>query len=338
MGEYIPSYIPDGYRSRLDLYQTQDAIGLIKRSFESNLARALNLKRVSAPLFVDPASGLNDNLHGTEEPVSFTVPAAHTTAEVVHSLAKWKRLALHRYDFRIGKGLYTDMNAIRREEDLDNLHSIYVDQWDWEKIIPAEARTARYLEATVRAIVDSIWRAAEVVEVHYPQCPSVIDREVFFITAQELFDRYPDLSPAKREEAIAKEHHTVFVSQIGGPLSNGQPHDGRAPDYDDWSLNGDLLVYHPTLDCVVELSSMGIRVDPETLDRQLTAANCDDRRELPFHKMLLAGELPLTIGGGIGQSRLCMVLLGKAHIGEVQSSVWDDHTISVCEAAGVTLL
>lgn len=332
------SYIPEGYRPTLTLYETQAAISLIKRTFQDALSGALSLKRVSAPLFVDPALGLNDDLNGVERPVTFDVPAAGIDAQVVHSLAKWKRMALHRYDFHVGKGIYTDMNAIRRDEDLDNLHSIYVDQWDWEKVITDEMRTESVLRSTVSAIVNCICDAALIVRGRYPALQTVISREVSFITSQELEDLYPALSSKERENAYVREHPTTFLSQIGGKLRSGRPHDGRAPDYDDWSLNGDILFYNPLLDCAFEISSMGIRVDPKTLDRQLTLAGCDARRSLPFHQMLLAGELPLTMGGGIGQSRLCMLLLGKAHIGEVQSSIWDDETRRVCEAAGVTLL
>ncbi|HIQ71405.1 MAG TPA: aspartate--ammonia ligase [Candidatus Onthenecus intestinigallinarum] len=332
------SYIPAGYRPTLSLYETQAAISLIKRTFQDALAGALSLKRVSAPLFVDPATGLNDDLNGVERPVSFDVPAAGVDAQVVHSLAKWKRMALYRYDFHVGKGIYTDMNAIRRDEELDNLHSIYVDQWDWEKVITAEMRTESVLRATVNAIVGCICDAALIVRGRYPSLHTTLSREVSFISSQELEDLYPDLSPKERENAYLREHPTTFLSQIGGKLRSGKPHDGRAPDYDDWSLNGDILFYNPLLDCAFEVSSMGIRVDPEALDRQLTLAGCDARRGLPFHRMLLEGKLPLTMGGGIGQSRLCMLLLGKAHIGEVQSSIWDAQTHRVFEEAGVTLL
>ncbi len=332
------SYIPAGYQPTLSLYETQAAISLIKRTFQDALAGALSLKRVSAPLFVDPATGLNDDLSGVERPVSFDVPAAGIDAQVVHSLAKWKRMALYRYDFHVGKGIYTDMNAIRRDEELDNLHSIYVDQWDWEKVITAEMRTESMLRAAVNAIVGCICDAALIVRGRYPSLSTTLTREVSFITSQELEDLYPNLTPKEREHAYVREHPTTFLTQIGGKLRSGQPHDGRAPDYDDWSLNGDILFYNPLLDCAFEVSSMGIRVDPQALDRQLTLAGCDARRSLTYHRMLLDGKLPLTMGGGIGQSRLCMLLLGKAHIGEVQSSIWDEDTRRVCEAAGVTLL
>lgn len=332
------SFIPHGYNSSLGLYDTQNAISLIKENFQQNLADALNLRRVSAPLFVDPDSGLNDNLNGVERPVFFDIPAAACDGEVVHSLAKWKRLALYRYEFVPGKGLYTDMNAIRRDEVLDNIHSIYVDQWDWEKVITRETRTIAYLKETVQAIVDCIYHTAFMVHWKYQQIPAVIDRHVHFMTTQELEDRYPDLPPKARENRIVKEHPTVFLMQIGGPLKSGQRHDGRAPDYDDWDMNGDLLFYNPVLDEALEISSMGIRVDAAAMDRQLTLAGCDDRRRLPFHRMLLEDVLPLTMGGGIGQSRLCMLLLGKAHIGEVQCSIWDSDTMNLCQERSVRLL
>lgn len=332
------SIIPEGYVSALDLYETQNAISLIKANFQENLADALNLRRVSAPLFVDPMSGLNDNLNGVERPVAFDIPHADCDAEVVHSLAKWKRLALFRYGFHTGEGLYTDMNAIRRDEDPDNIHSIYVDQWDWEKIITREDRCFDYLKKTVQSIVDCIYHTSFMVQWKFKRIPDVIEREVTFITTQELEDLYPDLSPKERENAFLREHHTVFIMQIGAPLKSGQPHDGRAPDYDDWALNGDLLFYNPVLDQALEISSMGIRVDAASLDSQLARAGCDDRRTLPFHKMLLEDILPLTMGGGIGQSRLCMLLLGKAHIGEVQSSIWDLDTVNLCQEKSVRLL
>ena len=332
--------IPAGYRSTLSLYDTQEAIALIKKTFESNLSHALNLKRVSAPLFVDGKSGLNDDLNGVERPVSFDMLETGEEAQVVHSLAKWKRYALQRYHFPVGEGLYTDMNAIRRDETLDNLHSVYVDQWDWEKVISAEDRTLDYLQNTVRGIVSAVCATEMNLHAIYPQlfALKLHSPDITFITSQELEDLYPDKTPKERENAFVQEHGTTFLMQIGKPLRSGKPHDGRAPDYDDWDLNGDILFWNDTLGCSYELSSMGIRVTPESLDRQLRAAGCDDRRELPFHKALLAGELPLTIGGGIGQSRLCMLLLGSAHIGEVQSSVWDAETIRVCKKAGVPLL
>ena len=332
-------YIPEGYRPPLDAYDTQRAISYIKVHFQTEFQNALNLKRVSAPLFVTDASGLNDNLNGYERPVSFDVPAIGTEAEVVHSLAKWKRLALKRYGFTVGHGLYTDMNAIRRDEELDNVHSIYVDQWDWEKVITPETRTIEYLQLIVRAIVRAICDTCDQLRVRFPQLTTVLERDVTFITSQELEDMYPDLKTgSEREKAFVKEHHTAFIMQIGGKLKSGNRHDGRAPDYDDWQLNGDLFFWDEVLGRALEISSMGIRVDAESLDRQLTISGCDDRRSLPFHSMLLNGELPLTIGGGIGQSRLCMLMMGCCHIGEVQSSIWDAETVKACEAAGVPLL
>ena len=332
-------YIPEGYRPPLDAYDTQRAISYIKNHFQTEFQNALNLKRVSAPLFVTDASGLNDNLTGYERPVSFDVPAIGAEAEVVHSLAKWKRLALKRYGFTVGHGLYTDMNAIRRDEELDNIHSIYVDQWDWEKIITPETRTIEYLQLIVRAIVRAICDTNDQLRVRFPQLTTKLEREVTFITSQELEDLYPDLKTgSEREKAFVKEHHTAFIMQIGGKLKSGNRHDGRAPDYDDWQLNGDLFFWDEVLGRALEISSMGIRVDAESLDRPLTVAGCADRRSLPFHKMLLNNELPLTIGGGIGQSRLCMLMMGCCHIGEVQSSIWDADTVAACEAAGVPLL
>ncbi len=330
--------IPAGYEPKLSLYETQAAISLIKRTFQDHLSMALNLKRVSAPLFVDPATGLNDDLNGIERPVSFDIPAAGMEAQVVHSLAKWKRMALYRYDVHPGKGIYTDMNAIRRDEELDNLHSIYVDQWDWERVITREMRTEHFLKATVRDIAQCISDASLIVNGRYPKLRTQLPSDVTFITSEELLNRYPDKTAKEREYLITKENAVVFIMGIGHKLSNGKPHDGRAPDYDDWSLNGDLFYYCPTLDCAMEVSSMGIRVDSETLDSQLKLANCDHRRSLTYHRMLLDGELPLTIGGGIGQSRLCMLMLGKAHIGEVQSSIWDEETRRACKEQGIVLL
>ena len=281
---------------------------------------------------------MNDNLNGVERPVSFDIKDAGKTAEVVHSLAKWKRLALGKYGFPAGKGLYTDMNAIRRDEELDNLHSVYTDQWDWEKVITREQRTLDYLKDTVRAEVGAVCETAAAVREKYPQIAFTPDPEVSFVTTQELEDAYPSLTPKERENAYLAEHHTAFIMQIGGRLRSGAKHDGRAPDYDDWSLNGDILFWNELLGCAFEISSMGIRVDAAALDRQLSAAGDDDRRDLPFHRAVLADELPLTMGGGIGQSRLCMLLLEKAHIGEVQASVWDPETERVCREAGVILL
>ncbi len=330
--------IPRGYKPTLDAYDTQRAIAYIKATFQEEFSKALNLKRVSAPLFVTENSGLNDNLNGYERPVAFDVPAIGAEAQVVHSLAKWKRLALKRYRFGVGGGLYTDMNAIRRDEELDNTHSIYVDQWDWEKIITAENRNLDYLKLIVRAIVNAICATNDRLRVRYPQLTTELSREVSFVTSQELEDTWPELTPKQRENEYLKRHRTACIMQIGGRLRSGKPHDGRAPDYDDWDLNCDIFFRDDVLDSALEISSMGIRVDPESLDRQLTLAGCDSRRELPFHKMLLNGELPLTIGGGIGQSRLCMLMLGCAHIGEVQSSIWDNATVAACESAGIPLL
>ncbi len=333
--------IPEGYKSLLSIYDTQKAISLIHRLFEDRLGALLNLYRVSAPLFVDESSGLNDTLNGYERPVSFEILRSSHKAEVVQSLAKWKRLALKRYGFYPGKGLYTDMNAIRRDEDeLDNLHSVYVDQWDWEKVILQENRNLDFLKLTVMDIVTAICDTQDTIQAIYPQLASLgkLERRVSFVTAQELEDQYPGMSPKQRENHYLREHKTAFIIGIGGALRSGKPHDGRAPDYDDWSLNGDIMFWDDLLDCAMEISSMGIRVDPETLDRQLRLSACDDRRELPYHKALLRGELPLTIGGGIGQSRVSMLLLGKAHIGEVQASIWDQETIDRCEKAGVMLL
>ena len=330
--------IPEGYQAALSLYETQRAIGLIKNVFQVKLSAALHLKRVTAPLFVDPATGLNDDLNGVERPVSFDVPAVGKDAQVVHSLAKWKRLALHDYEFFVGNGLVTDMNAIRRDEELDNLHSIYVDQWDWEKVIDQNMRSEPYLQETVRRIVSAICGTLDELKWQFSNLETELCREVTFVTAQELEDRWPELTPKERENAVVREHKTVFIEKIGGKLKSGARHDGRAPDYDDWSLNGDLLFWHDVLGLAMEISSMGIRVDAETLERQLAEAGCEERRNLPFHRMLLEGELPLTIGGGIGQSRLCMLLLGKAHIGEVQASMWDKETRRVCRENQIVLL
>ncbi len=330
--------LPEGYRPALDILQTEIAIKLVKDTFERELAQKLHLTRVSAPLFVRKNSGINDDLNGVERPVSFDISDIGEEVEIVHSLAKWKRLALKRYNFGPNTGLYTDMNAIRRDEELDNLHSVYVDQWDWEKIITPETRNEETLRHTVRRIMRALKETEEALHRANPEIEPFISEKVTFLTSQELLDRYPGLSPKERENAAAKEYGTIFVMGIGGALSDGKPHDGRAPDYDDWALNGDILIWYPVLDRAVELSSMGIRVNEESLRRQLALAGCPERAKLPFHEMLLNGKLPLTIGGGIGQSRLCMVLLHKAHIGEVQASIWDDETLKACAADAITLL
>lgn len=334
------SRIPQGYSPLLNIYETQKAIGLLRRVFEEKLGNALNLHRVSAPLFVGSSTGLNDDLNGVERPVSFDIRNVSDLAVVVHSLAKWKRLALKRYQFHSDEGLYTNMNAIRRDEDLDNLHSAYVDQWDWEKIIRPEDRTLDYLKETVTRIVHALHETQMVLCAQFPQLKVLpeLSEDVAFVTTQELEDLYPALTPKERENSFVKEHPVTFLIGIGGKLKSGAPHDGRAPDYDDWNLNGDLLCWDSINGQALELSSMGIRVSPEVLDAQLTIAGCDDRREFPFHKMLLNGQLPQTMGGGIGQSRVSMLLLGKAHIGEVQVSLWDEETLATCDAAGIILL
>jgi aspartate--ammonia ligase len=331
-------FLPKEYTEKLDIYETQLAIGMLRQYFQQKLCKKLNLKRVTAPLFVQPDTGLNDDLNGIERAVSFDVKATGETVQVVHSLAKWKRMALHEYKFSVGTGLYTDMNAIRRDEDLDNFHSIYVDQWDWEKVITKEDRTREYLEKTVQDIVDAICDTAEMIKIEFPSVDIKLNRRVKFITSQELEDMYPEMTGKERENAIAKEYGTVFLMQIGDKLKSGKPHDGRAPDYDDWSLNGDILFWDEVMNCALEISSMGIRVDAKSLDEQLKKAGFDERRNLTFHKMLLNDELPLTIGGGIGQSRLCMLILQKAHVGQVQVSVWDDETKRICKENGITLL
>ncbi len=332
-------YIPQGYRTPLYGYDMQRAIEFVKSSFQENRKFALNLRRVSAPLFVDRDTGLNDNLNGVERPVAFDIPAVEgATGEVVHSLAKWKRLALKRYGFYPGNGLYTDMNAIRRDESLDNIHSVYVDQWDWEKVINRDERTTDHLKYTVRSIVGAVCDTCDALRRAFPQLNVKLERDVTFLTTQELEDLYPDLTPSQRETEFLKTHKTVFLMQIGKKLRSGTPHDGRAPDYDDWELNGDILMWNDVLGRAFEISSMGIRVDEESLDRQLRLSGCEDRRALPFHKLLLEGQLPLTMGGGIGQSRLCMLMIGCCHIGEVQVSLWDKETMDACAAAGVHLL
>lgn len=332
-------FIPDGYKSVLGVYDTQAAIEFIKENFVADFSKALNLKRVSAPLFVSKNSGLNDNLNGTERPVAFDISDAEDgEVQVVHSLAKWKRMALKKYDFNIGKGLYTDMNAIRRDEELSNIHSAYVDQWDWCKVITKEDRNEEYLKSVVSDIINALCDTLERLKVKYPQIKTEICRDVKFITTQELEDLYPDKTAKEREHLITKEYKTVFLMKIGDLLNSGEKHDGRAPDYDDWELNGDILIWNEVLNSSFEISSMGIRVDEKSLASQLKKAGCEDRAELPFHKALLQGELPLTIGGGIGQSRVCMLLLGKAHIGEVQCSLWDAKTLDACAKAGITIL
>ena len=332
--------LPQGYRPLLSIYETQKAIDLGNRLFADKLAGALRLHRVSAPLFVSAASGLNDDLNGVERAVAFDINGVEGDAAVVHSLAKWKRFALKRYQFHVGEGLYTNMNAIRRDEELDSLHSAYVDQWDWEKIIDRSERNVDCLKRTVCSIVNALFETQSFLRTVFPQlCVlPLVSTDIAFITTQELEDQFPDLAPKEREDAFVKDHPTTFLMGIGGTLKSGRPHDGRAPDYDDWDLNGDLLVWDSVGQRSFEVSSMGIRVDEESLARQLKLAGCEDRRELPFHNMLLKGELPLTMGGGIGQSRVSMLLLGKAHIGEVQSSLWDEENIQAAEEVGITLL
>ncbi len=330
--------LPKHYENKLDLVTTEIAIKYVKDLFEKRLANHLNLMRVSAPLYVARESGLNDNLNGVERPVDFTIRELSDQMEIVHSLAKWKRMALKRYHIDVNKGIYTDMNALRRDESLDHLHSVYVDQWDWEKSISRKDRNEEYLKHTVRLIMKALVETqSEVIKV-FENIEPFIFENITFITTQELEDAYPDLTPKQREYMIAKAHKSVFVMKIGDRLKSGQVHDGRAPDYDDWQLNGDILIYYPVLDCVVELSSMGIRVDAQSLHEQCVKADCVEREGYPFHQMLLKDELPLTMGGGIGQSRICMVLLNKAHIGEVQVSAWSEEMIQACEEAGIHLL
>ncbi len=330
-------YIPEGYTSHLTVRQTELAIKKVKDFFERDLSIGLNITRVSAPLFVESTSGLNDTLSGTERPVDFSVFSGERF-EIVQSLAKWKRMALKQYDFKVGEGLYTDMNAIRRDEETDNIHSLFVDQWDWEKIITKEQRTVETLKKAVTNIYAAIRHTENYIVDDYNFIESFLPEDITFVTTQELEDKYPDLTPKEREYKAAREYGAYFLMQIGGKLRSGKPHDGRAPDYDDWSLNGDLIVYYPVLDIALELSSMGIRVDEEALSRQLEERGCTDRKDLPFHSALLRGELPYTIGGGIGQSRICMFFLRKAHIGEVQSSFWPKDVVDECEKRGVKLL
>ena len=329
---------PEGYSSILTLRDTQRAIKLTKDTFQVKLATALNLDRITAPLMVNKNAGINDDLNGVERKVHFTMKEIDGTAEVVQSLAKWKRMALYRYGYEPGEGIYTDMNAIRRDDDCDNLHSLFVDQWDWEKVITREQRTVQYLQDTVRAIVNALYETNEILKEKYPVLSTVVNKDVFFITSQELEDMYPDFSGKERENAITKAHGSVFIMQIGGKLKSGNKHDGRAPDYDDWTLNGDILVWNPVLESALEISSMGIRVDEAALLSQLEKAEALDRVNFPYHKGILDGTLPLTIGGGLGQSRICMLLLGKAHVGEVQVSIWPEDMKADCEKNGIVLL
>ncbi len=341
-------FFPPGYRPLLNPRETEKAIRRIKTFFQTNLAFELNLIRVTAPLFVKAGTGINDDLSGVEKPVSFTIPAMQgARAEIVQSLAKWKRLELARLEFKPGEGLYTDMNAIRPEEMPDNTHSLYVDQWDWELVIIKQDRNLEFLKSIVRRIYDVIRRTERYVAYTYPEIQPLLPDEIQFVHSEELEELYPDLTPREREEVYCRKYGAVFVIGIGGKLKNGFPHDGRAPDYDDWStptrngfhgLNGDILVFYPLLDSALELSSMGIRVDPEALTRQLELRSQQERKELLFHRLLLAGELPLSIGGGIGQSRLCMFYLRKAHIGEIQASLWPDEMIACCRERGIFLL
>ena len=331
--------IPKNYDPHLTVRETQEAIKYIRDTFQKEFGKEMNLERISAPLFVEKSSGLNDNLNGVERPVQFDMAAVpQETIEVVHSLAKWKRMALYEYKFKPGEGLYTNMNAIRRDEELDNLHSCYVDQWDWEKVITRQERTVEKLEETVRTIFKIIKHMQHEVWYRYPNAVKHLPKDITFLTSQELEDRYPDKTPKERENLITKEYGCVFLMQIGDKLKSGIPHDGRAPDYDDWKLNGDILFWHDTLGCALEISSMGIRVDEKSLMEQLKKAGCEERCKLPYHKMLLAGDLPLTIGGGIGQSRLCMFLLRCAHIGEVQASIWPDEQLERCRQNDIFLL
>ncbi len=329
----MEKYIP-----KLDVFTTQRAIQILRHTFEAKLGEALNLTRVTAPLFVSHGSGINDDLNGVERPVSFDVLETGEIAEVVHSLAKWKRMALSKYGFPMHSGLYTDMNAIRRDEKCDAIHSIYVDQWDWEKVISKEDRTEEYLKDTVRKIYAALLKTADIIEKEYPCLDNYLPREISFVTTYELEERWKDKTPKERENAIAKELGAVFLMKIGDRLKNGEKHDGRAPDYDDWSLNGDILIYNRMTDSAFEISSMGIRVDKQTLLKQLKAENKEDRKDLPFHKALLNDELPLSIGGGLGQSRICMLLLQKAHIGEVHSSLWPEEEIKRCREMGIEFL
>ena len=331
--------LPENYQSPIDLMESQRALKKIKDYFQQELAYGLNLRRVSAPLFVDPKTGLNDNLNGVERRVEFTLKDIdEMKVEVVQSLAKWKRMALGKYGIEPGHGIYTDMNAIRRDEELDNLHSVYVDQWDWEKVITKEQRTEEYLKETVTTIYNAVKNLGDYVNRLYRNIQTEIPNEIFFITTRELEAMYPDLTPKEREDAITKEHGAVFIMKIGGRLASGEKHDGRSPDYDDWELNGDIILWNEVLDRAFEISSMGIRVDSEAMKRQLEAEGCMERAELEFQKAVIEDRLPYTIGGGIGQSRLCMYFLRKAHIGQVQVSVWPEEMIKECEAHNIHLL
>ena len=330
--------IPQKYETSLGIIETQQAIKDLKDFFENRLGERLKLTRVSSPLFVLPETGTNDNLNGVEKPVSFQVPYLNKDAEIVHSLAKWKRMALKKYGFSVGRGIYTDMNAIRKDEELDNLHSLYVDQWDWELVINKEDRTKETLQKVVKTLYKVFKETEEHVHNIYPEVGCELPEEITFITSQELLDMYPDLTPKEREDAIVREKKAVFLMQIGKTLSTGEKHDGRSPDYDDWDLNGDILFYNSVLDRAIELSSMGIRVDEEALERQLKIAKCEDRKKLDYHKALLEGKLPYTIGGGIGQSRICMFFLNKAHIGKVQVGIWPEEMVKECRSAGIELL
>lgn len=331
--------LPKDYKSELNLHDTQLAIKTVKDFFQALLAQRLHLTRVSAPLFVDPETGLNDNLNGYERPVTFGIKEQNEkNAEVVHSLAKWKRYALKKYGFALGEGIYTDMNAIRRDESTDNIHSIFVDQWDWEKIISKEDRNLDFLKETVRTVYKCLRKTEQYMAIQYDYIDLTLPKDIFFITSQELEDMFPDNTPKEREYYITKAKGAVCIMQIGDELASGEPHDGRAPDYDDWALNADILVYYPVLDIALELSSMGIRVDKKALLCQLDKAGCPERKDLPFQKAIIDGDLPYTIGGGIGQSRICMFFLRKAHIGEVQSSLWPEEAIKECEDHGIQLL
>ena len=329
--------IPEGYKSALTVRQTQEAIKKVKDFFERDLAIQLSLTRVTAPVFVDAGSGLNDDLNGYERPVDFLLPTGEHM-EIVHSLAKWKRMALGQYGFSVGEGLYTDMNAIRRDEETDNLHSVFVDQWDWESVIRREDRNRETLHRYVRRVYRSLRHTENYIATEYSFIDRLLPDEIEFVTSSELLEMYPGAPPREREYRAVREHGAVFVEGIGGALADGKPHDGRAPDYDDWTLNGDIIVYDPTLDCAFEISSMGVRVDGETMMRQLRLSGCEKRAELPFHRALLAGELPYTVGGGIGQSRMCMFFLRKAHIGEVQCSLWPREVMEEAQKKGLQLL